>query len=303
MKLINFEAIDGIKLNGILYQGEDKSTDIILAVHGMSGNCFKQRDEAIAKAANSNGVDYFCFNNRGSELVKYIRKSVNGKIVKELGGTSYEDVLEGYQDIIGAILKLQSIGYTNIYLQGHSLGCTKVVYTYNRLKTEQNMDLLSDIKGVILLSLIDIPGVLKVFLKDNYNKYLDLAEEKMQNNQELDLMPADCFIHPISVKSFLRYAKNNEDIDFINPMQDNKLTKINNISVPLFMRYGDKNEMILKPASEYVEILNSIIKNESKDINYIPDADHGYNGKEDRLAKEIMDFIKENKLEVLKQKQ
>lgn len=295
MEIINFEATDGIKLNGLLYKSGAKSTSIILAVHGMSSNCFKQRDISLAETANKSNIDYFCFNNRGSELVKYIRKEENGKIKKMLGGTSYEDVLEGYQDILGAIAKLQSLGYTEIYLQGHSLGCTKVVYTYNKLKNKQNIDLLNDIKGIILLSLIDIPSVLKVFLRENYIKYLKLAEEKMSEGKGMELMPPESFIHPISVQTFIRYAKENEEIDFINPDKDNKLTKLNNIEVPLFMRYGDKNEMIIKPASEYVEILNSIIKNESKDINYIEDADHGYNGKEEILAKQVINFIIKNK--------
>ena len=60
----------------------------------MSSNCFKQRDEVIAKKANENNIDYFCFNNRGSDLVRYIRKTENGKKQKFLGGTSYEDVLD-----------------------------------------------------------------------------------------------------------------------------------------------------------------------------------------------------------------
>ena len=80
---------------------------------------------------NQNNIDYFCFNNRGSELVRYIQKDINGEKEKLLGGTTYEDVLEGYEDIVGAILKLRELGYKEIYLQGHSLGCTKIVYTYN----------------------------------------------------------------------------------------------------------------------------------------------------------------------------
>ena len=111
MKRIDFLATDGIMLNGLLYESANQTKDIILAVHGMSSNCFKIRDEVISKYANESNIDYFCFNNRGSELVKYIRKNINGKKEKMLGGTSYEDVLEGYEDIVGAILKLKELGY------------------------------------------------------------------------------------------------------------------------------------------------------------------------------------------------
>ena len=74
MEKIDFIATDGIKLNGFLYKSNKNTKDVILAVHGMSSNCFKNRDEIIAKEANKAKIDYFCFNNRGSELVKYIRK-------------------------------------------------------------------------------------------------------------------------------------------------------------------------------------------------------------------------------------
>ena len=147
MQIINFLATDGIELTGILYNIPQKTQDVILSVHGMSSNCFKKREEVIAKKANENNIDYFCFNNRGSELAKYIRKNINGKREKLLGGTSYEDVLEGYEDIVGALLKLKELGYKNIYLQGHSLGCTKIVYTYNELKDEESFDILDNIKA------------------------------------------------------------------------------------------------------------------------------------------------------------
>ena len=252
MKKIDFLATDGIKLNGFLYEGKEKTNKIILSVHGMSSNCFKEREDKISSYMNENNIDYFCFNNRGSELVKYIRKDINDKEEKLLGGTSYEDVLEGYEDIVGAILKLKELGYKEIYLQGHSLGCTKIVYTYNELKEEEEEDILKCIKGVILLSLVDIPKTLKMYLGSNFDSYLKLAEEKEQEGKIYDLMPKESFIHPVSVKTFLRYAKYNKDIDFAGYGRDNKLEKLNNIDVPLFMRWGNDKEMILQKINIYL---------------------------------------------------
>lgn len=290
MNIINFLATDNVELNGILYKSENtKNKKVILSVHGMTSNCFKKRDEIIAKYATSSGIDYFCFNNRGSEIVKYIVRKGNSR--KELGGTAYEDVLGGYYDICGAILKLVELGYKDIFLQGHSLGCTKIVYTYNRLKKEQR-NILEYIKGVILLSLVNIPNTIKVFLGDNYNKYLSLAEEKVREGKELELMPKESFIHPVSVKTFLRYARDNQEIDFADETKDSKLSKINNIDVPLFMRWGNINELILENAKTYSEKINNIIKNDKKDISYIDGADHGYHNKEKELAEQIINFLR-----------
>ena len=291
MKRIDFIATDGIKLNGFLYKSDKNSNKVILAVHGMSSNCFKNRDEIIARKANESNIDYFCFNNRGSELVKYIRKNIDGKKEKILCGTTYEDVLEGYEDIVGAIIKLKELGYEDIYLQGHSLGCTKIVYTYNELKNEESNDMLDSIKGIILLSLVDIPETLKYYLKEKYEKYVDLAENKVNDGKAYELMPKDAFIHPISVKTFLRYARDNQEINFANYSRDTELRKLNNIDKPLFMRWGNNNEMILQKTDELVEIINQRVKNKQKDINFIDGADHGYNGKEEIIANQIVKFI------------
>lgn len=295
MEIIDFLATDGVKLNGILYNCKEKSNEVILAVHGMTSNCFKERDKVISENSNKNGIDYFCFNNRGSELARYIKKDINGKEEKIIAGTSYEDVLEGYEDILGAIIKLKELGYENIYLQGHSLGCTKIVYTYNELVDEEEYDVLSNIKGVILLSLIDIPKAIKVYLGDKFSEYVSLAEEKEQEYKSYELMPKDAFINPISAKTFLRYVRDNKDIDFAGYEKDNELEKLNNIKVPLMMRWGNQNEMILQNADELVNIVTNIIENKNKDINYIDGANHQYNGKEKELAEQIIEFIKSNK--------
>lgn len=295
MEIIDFLATDGVKLNGILYNCKEKSNEVILAVHGMTSNCFKERDKVISENSNKNGIDYFCFNNRGSELARYIKKDINGKEEKIIAGTSYEDVLEGYEDILGAIIKLKELGYENIYLQGHSLGCTKIVYTYNELVDEEEYDVLSNIKGVILLSLIDIPKAIKVYLGDKFNEYVSLAEEKEQGYKSYELMPKDAFINPISAKTFLRYVRDNKDIDFAGYGKDNELEKLNNIKVPLMMRWGNQNEMILQSADELVNIVTNIIENKNKDIDYIDGANHQYNGKERELAEQIIEFIKSNK--------
>ena len=131
----------------------------------MSSNCFKERDNVIANTANNLNIDYFCFNNRGSELVKYITKNINGKKTKVIAGTSYEEVLDSYYDIVGAILELRKLGYKNIYLQGHSLGCTKIIYTYNKLKEQNNTEILEIIKNkkvIVLLNKTDIDRVVDI---------------------------------------------------------------------------------------------------------------------------------------------
>ena len=292
MKKIDFLATDGILLNGLIYESKEKTKDVILSVHGMVSNCLKKRDQIIASKVNEVGIDYFCFNNRGSEIVKYIERNIEGQEEEKLGGTAYEDVLEGYEDIVGAILKLKELGYQNIYLQGHSLGCTKIVYTYNELRKEESENILENIKGIILLSLVDIPNTLKIYLGDKFSKYLTLAEEKEREGKQLELMPSKAFLYPISIRTFLRYARDNHDINFANYSEDTELEILNHITIPLWMRWGNVKEMIVQEAEELVTLVNEKIKNANKDIAYIEGANHSYEGKEEMVAEQIIQFIK-----------
>lgn len=287
MKQINFHTIDGIEENGLLYDNNNK--EVVISIHGMTSNCFKKRNVIIADKVKEK-LDYYTFNTRGSEIAKNIVKKKDGKIIKEFGGTAFEDVLEGEYDIYGAIDKLVEMGYTSIYLQGHSLGCTKIVYTYNKM-LENNDKRLQYIKGIILLSLVDIPSALKFFLGDKYDYYVKMALDKEKDGKELEIMPPDSFIHPMSVKSFLRYAFYNKEIDFINIEKDPNLVTLNKIKIPLFMRWGNINELILEDAKTYSEIVNKAINNPNKDISYIDGADHSYHGREEELANQIANFL------------
>lgn len=180
-------------------------------------------------------------------------------------------------------------GYTEIYVQGHSLGCTKTVYTYNKLKQENN---ISNIKGIILLSLVDIPDCQKYDLGNKYDKMMEYAENKEKEGKLNELMPEESFDHPISVKSYLRYFKYNKDIDFARFSDKNyDFKELNNIEVPLFLRWGNVHELVIQDLDELVNFLKSKIQNNKLDIGYIDGADHGYTGKEELLSNQIIKFI------------
>ncbi len=286
MEKIDFQSVDNVSLTGFIYKCENDTKSVIISIHGMASNCLKKRENEVAKMAIGNNIDFFAFNTRGSEIVKYIDK----KGEKQLGGTAYEDVLNGYEDIVGSILEMKKLGYKKIYLVGHSLGATKIVYTYNRLKEEQS-PVLEEIKGICLLSLIDLPKAFKVYMRENVNKYMEYALEKEKQAKFYEMMPIQSFLHPICVKSFLRYLRDNHEIDFAGFGRDSELKILNNIKTPLFMRWGNVNEFILQKAEDLVNILNQQISNEFKNINYIDGADHSYTKVEEILSKEILEFI------------
>lgn len=287
LERVYFNTEDEIELVGLLERPTNPTKRVVISVHGMQSNCLKRREDILSKEISNAGVAYFAFNNRGAELMTYTRKTTGEKILN--GGSVYEDVLDGYYDIKGAINKMLELGYTDIYLQGHSLGCTKIVYTYNKFKNENNV---KNIKGIMLLSLVDIPDCQKYDLGDKYAEMMKYAENKEKEGKLNDLMPIESFDHPICVRSYLRYFKYNKDIDFARFWdKDYNFKELNNIQIPLFLRWGNVHDLVLQNLSNLIEILKSKIQNEKLDIGYIDGADHGYTGKEETLAKEIISFI------------
>lgn len=285
-----FKATDGVDLKGIIYKSQSETQKILISTHGMATNCIKERDEKIAQKMNELNIDFLAFNNRGHDLTNYIKKENKEK--EELAGTSYEEISECYEDILGAINYAKQNNYNEIYLMGHSLGCTKTIYTYNKLLEENQEEILNQIKGIILLSLVDIPLAIQVYLKDNFPAMVTYAKNMKEAGMENKLMPEESFIHPISVKTFLRYAIDNKDIDFARFSDKNySYEKINNIKVPLFMRWGNDRELIAQKADELCNMLKEKINNESLDIGFIDGANHSYSGKEEILANEIKKFI------------
>ena len=288
---IFFETEDKAELVGLLHKGEE-TKKVVISIHGMTSDCLKRRDDIIAKNMTKNNIDFFSFNNRGNNVIAYLTKEIGGIYAKQKAGTAYEDVQDSYYDIKSAISEMLKLGYEEIYLQGHSLGCTKIVYTYNKLKQKNETKYLEAIKGIMLLSLIDIPKAQKVNLGDKYEWMLNYAIEKEKEGKQEELMPNESFIHPLSVRTYLRYFRDNEKIDFARYSDaDYTYTELNNINTPLFMRWGTVFEMIEQPASELAELVNSKILNQKKDISYITGANHGYTDKEQEVAEQMLKFI------------
>lgn len=301
MEKIYFEATDGIKLFGLLHKAEEQEYQIlnhekavVLSVHGMTSNCFKKREDIFAKEFTDNNIDYFCFNNRGADIIGYYEKIKDGKLVGRIeAGSARENFVDCYYDIKGAILMLLDKGYETVYLQGHSLGSAKSVYTYQKLKQENEIEILNHIKAVTLLSIIDIPRVCRALLWDKYNLAIEEAERMVQEGNEEALITREYFLHPLSAKNFLFINEIHGEIDVV-PFGDNEpnFSILNNIECKLFMCWGKEKDMILQTPEELEEILKTNIKNQDLEIKFIEGTSHNYHFKEKETAQEILKFLK-----------
>ena len=277
---IYFKTEDKVELFGLMHSPKKKTKKIIIAVHGMSSSCFKKRDDILATEFTKKYISYFAFNNRGHDYISKYKEDEKSKI----GGSIYESIYDSYYDIKAAIDVCVKKGYREIYMQGHSLGCLKIVYTLNKLKNEKSK-LLEHINKIILLSPVDTVNLQKYYLKDEFNKVLEFAK-----NTKEELMPKQTFFKPISTKTFLELLTN-EDLNLFRYSDNNyNYKEINNIEKPVIFAWGTDNEMLLENPNDLEKILKEKIQKDIQ-VKAIKGANHSYKGHEKKLAKYILDNL------------
>lgn len=289
LEKIYFSATDNLQLVGLLHKGNSKTERVVLAVHGMTSNCLKRRDDILAEEFSKNGIDYFTFNNRGSDIMTYFDIVTENKLTTRIeSGTSYEKFEDSYEDIKGAILMLLGKGYKEIYLQGHSYGSSKVVYTYNKLKANGESELLEHIKAVTLLSIVDIVRMCISMLGEKYNYIVSEVKQMVADGKGDELIKREYFLHPISAKNFLKFTEKGGIIDIVpfgEPTPD--LKAISNIACPIAMLWGGDGDLVYQKPEELEKIIRDNVPSNVNDrlkIKFIDGTGHNYRGKEKELA-------------------
>lgn len=185
-KLVNFSNKHQLELIGLLFQPVNIATDtIVIHVHGNYGNFYNNKFLwYMSKTYTQNGISFLTFNLSAHDGL------CEGYRVGELDyiGGGVADYNESICDIEAAIDFVQCIGYNNIFLQGHSLGCDKIL----EYIIEHKVDDIS----AILLSPVDSYAVQKRWLSIHKNETVEeqiyrLKMMKSTQNNELEWLDID----------------------------------------------------------------------------------------------------------------
>src|SRR5215213_1120117 len=141
MRLVQFEASDGLRLNGIL---EDTGSDTtIIHVHGKSGNFYENKFvKVMLEAYPSGGFNFLSFNNRGHS--SYVEAYQKGDIAY-IGAA-----VERFEDCLLDLQAAEQFARTfssRVVMQGHSFGCEKIMYYSQHINPTLDLVLLSPCDG------------------------------------------------------------------------------------------------------------------------------------------------------------
>lgn len=282
-ELVRINSNDNIEMVGILYEPEEKSKKIVIHVHGLCGNFYENRLlDILAKTYTNKGISFLTFNNRGTNFVSELLKGNDFEII----GGCYEKFTDCLLDIEGAVNYAKVKGYTDIILEGHSYGCNKVVYYYNKKKNES-------IKKIVLLAPCDIPQECVKFLsKEEYEKAKRESTRLVSEGKQKQLIDFSVNANgKISAGTYYNDFLPNGKNDFIRYVdgENRKSEALASIDIPILVIFGDVDECVL---TQDIETVKKYLNNNIKDCNIqiIKGADHSYTDKYEELG----EIIKEN---------
>jgi len=282
-ELVRINSIDEIELPGILYTPDEDTDKIVIHVHGLNWNFYENRflDRLVKSYADKNYA-FLTFNNRGTGFITELLKWNDFTII----WWCLERFKDCILDIDCVINWVKQKGYKEIILEGHSYGCNKVLYYYNRKKE-------SHIKKIVLLAPCDIPSEAKKFLSnEEYNKAKEESTRLTKEKKDKELINFSIMANEkIAAGTFYNDLLPGGENDFIRyrDWEDAKSEILNSIDIPTLVIFGDEDECVL---TQSIDIVNWYLKNNLRDCNVqiIEGADHLFTCR----YKELENIIRNN---------
>lgn len=283
-------STDGIELDSILFEPKKKTKKIIIHVHGKEGNFIQNHFVSIlGNKYAENGYSFLTFNTRGHDYMADLLKKTSTGFIWVQGGSIFDILEKSIFDIGGIIKYVQSLGYVEIILQGHSLGPHKISYYLTNTKN-------SPVSKLIFLTTADVRYQFDESIPD-WEKYSLMAKKMIDEGKGKDLMPISLWSNcPISASSFWNYTNpNNNCFVFNGTHPENEFKNFNKIKIPI---------LIVNPENDVATGINpydftKLIKKNSvsKDIEayVLKNAVHNFLSKEEELSKIILDWLHRHK--------
>lgn len=280
-RFVNAETKDNIELLGLLSESNAGKT-IVVHFHGMQGNFFKNNFiQNMLVDYPEKGVSFLTVEQRGAEAVRFFPKG--DQYLK--GGNAFENFGECRHDIKAWIDFARSIGYENIYLQGHSLGCSKIAYYL----AESD----SDIEGAIFISPADMHGIFIERVK-NGSKLLQEAKEMSKEGKGEEILVEQCDGWKyLSANTFIDLYSEDSDTAIFNFLKPELgFETLEDIETSILAITGSKDAGIVTEPEKSMKMLEEKTINASEiKTKVLEDAEHDFRGFEKEIIEEVSNYI------------
>jgi pimeloyl-ACP methyl ester carboxylesterase len=270
--LVTTETSDGILLHGY-FSPAFADRPVLLHIHGFESNFYENPFIlAIHKHLQEAGISFLTVNTRGHDIYAH-----------------HELIEDAYLDIDAWIQFLLDHGYSNIVLQGHSLGSVKSVrYLFEGSHAEH-------VSKLILLSPFDKKGTMTGFFRDQADQVTLDVQEKVDSGQGHGLIPRTFSSMEMSYLTFLSWYKQDalgRMFEFCSG-NDYDFPVLKKIPVPVKVIVGSKDEYFHPANPRHPEEAVRILESHIPDcrVTLLPGANHEFVGQSQTVAREVLSFL------------
>ncbi len=276
-ELIEFKTNDKYTLHGLLLSKKQKS--VIVSIHGMGGNFYSGLSVKMSPTLMKNGFDVFLLNTRGHDVVSKVKKE--SKKYSDHIGTAHEKFEDSVYDVKAAIDAVQSLGYKNIILAGHSTGCQKAAYYIYKTKDRR-------VQAIILLAPCDDYLVYKKRLGRDWKQAAKKAKQWLRS-------------HPTQYVTDEPGAYDAQRFNSISDLKriesrlfyyDGNFREFSKIKTPMMVLFGTKEQNRTKPVESYINTLENETRSKRFGSVIIKNANHSFVGHEKKTAQHIANWLR-----------
>ncbi len=288
MNIIKANTTDGLKLSGLFWKPEKTSSRIIIHIHGMAGDPYTNEFVThMGQGYPEAGIAFLSVETRGTHGVTTFTDNSGAPRIL---GSAFELFEDSVLDIQAWIDKVKELGFSEVWLQGHSLGCSKVAYY-----ASENLD--SPIAGLLLVSPSDMLGWNLAAEniaahKRSLEEALGLLKAGKENVVLSELLDGEFMISAATYNNLFGEGAKDAVFNFGNPELGYEV--LNKLSLPVLAFTGteDGGTKCSGDPKQAMVILEVQLKNSPKKKTVVFDgAQHSFAGFEKDIIKEVTGFI------------
>ena len=279
VSLVRLRTRDGVWLDGVIAEPRRRRNAALIWVHGL-GSAFSSGQPLIRELStclNAAGIAYLKLNTRGHDTV--------ARGGKRLAGAAFERFGESVEDIRAMIALARRAGHGKVILAGHSTGANKVLHYAARVRDRR-------VSGLILLGPIsDIAGESKRFGRRELRRRVAVAERIARRDPDALVPRAFGFWSARRYISLYRPGESEDVFPYHRP--NARWAAFRRVRAPVAAIIGSRDEYLDRRPTELIE---AFARNATRARSFtgmvIPGARHGFQKREDVLARAIVRWVR-----------
>ena len=280
--LTEIETKDKLIHQGIYFEPKKKSDSAILWIHGLSSTYASHIPtcDAFADICEKYHFGFAAFNNRGAKFIDGIQKRDSSDpkgYIHVPGGAGNEKFEECINDIDAGMTFLIHQGYKKVFLIGRSTGANKTCFYAGTVDDPR-------IAGVVLMS--PISDRLEIVKSRSDTKTIISYMKDQISAGKGDIPMFGFHFFPLTPKRYLSLIEKGSKEDVFDYGDEKpKLIVFSNITKPLYVILGEKDEHADRPVVDIKKVFDEHAKSKNYTSIIVPNALHGFDGMEQKLAK------------------